>query len=67
MPFICIYLNFRRGTPHIYIILHIADFNSLLQFEIVIFDFPLYTIFHMCKHLHIRIFAAHNNITHKIT
>ena len=61
-----LYLNFGRGTHHIYIILHVAVFNSLLQFEIAMFDFPLYTVFHMCKHSHIRIFEAHNNITHKI-
>ena len=27
--------------------------------------FP-FAVFHMCKHLHIRIFEAHNNITHKV-
>lgn len=36
-----LYLNFGRGTHHIYIILHVAVFNSLLQFEIAMFDFPL--------------------------
>ena len=61
-----LYLNFGRGTHHIYIILHVAVFNSLLQFEIAMFDFPLHTVFHMCKHSHIRIFEAHNDITHKI-
>ena len=41
VPCMCVYLNFGRGTHHIYIILHVAVFNSLLQFEIAMFDFPL--------------------------
>ena len=35
-----LYKNFGRGTHHIYIILHVAVFNSLLQFEIAMLDFP---------------------------
>ena len=57
--------NFGHGTHHIHIIVHVTVFNSLLQFEIAMFDFLL-QFFHMCKNVHIRIFEAHNNITHKV-
>ena len=47
-----LYLNFGRGTHHIYIILHVAVFNSLLQFEIAMFDFPLYSFSHVQAFAH---------------
>ena len=48
-----LYLNFGRGTHHIYIILHVAVFNSLHQFEIAMFDFPL-------QFSHVKAFAHPN-------
>ena len=56
-----LFLNFGRGTFHIYIILHNAVFNSLLQFEIAMFDFPLYTIF-ACASIHTSEFLRHTTI-----
>ena len=47
-----LYLNFGRGTHHIYIILHVAVFDSLLQFEIAMFDFPLYSFSHVQAFAH---------------
>jgi hypothetical protein len=60
-----LYLNFGHGTHHIHIIVHVAVFNFLLQFQIAMFNFLL-QFFHMCKNVRIRIFEAHNNITHKV-
>ena len=55
-----LYLNFGRGTHHIYIILHAAVFNSLLQFEIAMFDFPLQ--FFTCASICTSEFLRHTTI-----
>ena len=55
-----LYLNFGRGTHHIYIILHVAVFNSLLQFEIAMFDFPLQ--FFTCASIRTSEFLRHTTI-----
>ena len=56
-----LYLNFGRGTHHIYIILHVAVFNSLLQFEIAMFDFPLQ--FFTCASICTSEFLRHTTIS----
>lgn len=56
-----LYLNFGRGTHHIYIILHVAVFNSLLQFEIAMFDFPLQ--FFTCASIRTSEFLRHTTIS----
>ena len=57
----CVYLNFGRGAHHIYIILHVAVFNSLLQFEIAMFDFPLQ--FFTCASICTSEFLRHTTIS----
>ena len=61
VPCMCVYLNFGRGTHHIYIILHVAVFNSLLQFEIAMFDFPLQ--FFTCASICTSEFLRHTTIS----
>ena len=56
-----LYLNFGRGTHHIYIILHVAVFNSLLQFEIAMFDFPVQ--FFTCASICTSEFLRHTTIS----
>ena len=56
-----LYLNFGRGTHHIYIILHVAVFNSLLQFAIAMFDFPLQ--FFTCASICTSEFLRHTTIS----
>ena len=56
-----LYLNFGRGTHHIYIILHVAVFNSLHQFEIAMFDFPLQ--FFTCESIRTSEFLRHTTIS----
>ena len=56
-----LYLNFGHGTHHIYIILHGAVFNSLLQFEIAMIDFPLQ--FFTCASIHTSVFLRHTTIS----
>ena len=56
-----LYLNFGHGTHHIYIILHVAVFNSLLQFEIAMFDFPLQ--FFTCARICTSKFLRHTTIS----
>ena len=45
-----LYLNFGHGTHHIHIIVHVAVFNFLLQFEIAMFDsfYSFFTCARMC-------------------
>ena len=56
-----LYLNFGRGTHHIYIILHVDVINSLLQFEIAMFDFPLQ--FFTCASICTSEFLRHTTIS----
>ena len=61
--FLSLYLNFGHGTHHIYIILHGAVFNSLLQFEIALIDFPLPLQFFTCASIHTSVFLRHTTIS----
>ena len=56
-----LYLNFGHGTHHIYILLHGAAFNSLLQFEIAMFDFPLQ--FFTCASIRTSVFLRHTTMS----
>ena len=48
------------GTHHIYIACCCVHFSSIWDRNV----WFLFTVFPMCTHSHIRVFEAHNNITH---